>query len=242
MDENKKWHETWWGITFLTMLALIMVVLIFYFYQIFYYVDNLKKGNLSVFSPEVLGPSYYNVNTSAQSQTEIATPDDPSIGPADAKVVVVLFQNYLCPHCQQQYPILDRIINIYKDRVKFIFRDYPVEFAFPGSELAAQAAECADDQGKYWEYVGLLYDNQASLNNEDVLKSLANQLMMEQVAFDNCLTTKKYYAEVMMDLQAGATLGVSGTPTFFIKGVKVAGAITYNNFVKVLDEQLELAK
>jgi protein-disulfide isomerase len=204
--------------------------------------DNYKKGNLSVFSPEVLGPSYYNMNTASAPQVEIATADDPFIGPVDAKVVVVEFQNYLCPHCQQEYPILDKVINEYSNRVKFVFRDYPVEFAFPGSELAAQAGECADDQGKYWEYVGLLYDNQVSLNNEETLKNLAKQLMLDEVEFNNCLTTKKYYAEVMMDLQAGATLGVSGTPTFYIQGVKVANSISYANFKKVLDEQLELAK
>jgi protein-disulfide isomerase len=135
--------------------------------------------------------------------------------------------------------------------VKYVFRDYPLSF-HQYAEKAAEAADCADEQGKYWEYHDLLFENQTAHNAtlqtdglEGVLstfKSYAADLGLDTATFDDCLDSGKYASEVQNDIQDGQAYGVSGTPAFFINGQLVSGAQPFSVFQQVIDAALEKAE
>jgi protein-disulfide isomerase len=135
--------------------------------------------------------------------------------------------------------------------VKYVFRDYPLSF-HQYAEKAAEAADCADEQGKYWEYHDLLFENQTAQNAtlqtdglEGVLsafKSYAADLGLDTATFDDCLDSGKYTSEVQNDIQDGQAYGVSGTPAFFINGQLVSGAQPFSVFQQVIDAALEKAE
>jgi protein-disulfide isomerase len=169
----------------------------------------------------------------------IDTAGDPFIGPADAPVTIVEFGDFRCGFCARFHsdtfePLLAR----YEGRIRYVFRDYPIL----GSEslTSAVAAECADDQGKFWEFHNLLYANQRNLTREGYLAH-ATTLGMDIASFTTCLDNAQHQDEIGADYQAGASLGVGGTPTFFINGRPVVGAQPLDAFVRVIDEELAQA-
>jgi protein-disulfide isomerase len=135
--------------------------------------------------------------------------------------------------------------------VKYVFRDYPLSF-HQWAQKAAEACECADDQGKYWEYHDLVFENQTPLNQtlqteglEGVLstfKSYAADLGLDTATFDDCLDSGKHTSEVQNDIREGESYGVGGTPAFFINGRLVSGAQPFSVFQQVIDAALEEAE
>jgi len=130
---------------------------------------------------------------------------------------------------------LKKISQEYQTTVKIIYRDIPNLINHPDALNASLAADCAAEQKKFWEYHDLLFDNQADLSLEN-LKLLAAKLNLNMSQFDQCLDSQKYLSEVQNDLQDGLQLGITGTPTFFINGAKVAGVIPYETFKLVIEK------
>ncbi len=118
--------------------------------------------------------------------------------------------------------------------MKLVYRDFLVHST---SQKAQEAAECAEDQGKFWEMHDLLYQNQGALGVSD-LKGYAQQLGLNTASFDSCLDSGKYASEVQKDTSEGRSYGVSGTPTFFINGNKLVGAQPYETFRDAIEEML----
>lgn len=157
---------------------------------------------------------------------EVATPDDPALGPADAKVTVVEFADYQCPFCRQAFPTFRQLMNKFGDRVRFQIRDYPVIELHPDAENAAEAAECAWEQGAdhYWAYHDRLYLNQSALSVAS-LKAYATTVGLDRQQFDDCLDGGAKSSEVEADYVAGLAAGVRGTPTFFVNQRRIEGAV-----------------
>ncbi len=176
----------------------------------------------------------------AMEERDVLLDDDPVQGSAEASVTIVEFADFECPFClrffRQTYPLIqERYID--SGKVKVIYRDFPLD-AHPHAQKAAEAAECADEQGKFWEYHDLLFQNQQALSVAD-LKSYARQLGLNPARFDECLDSGKYAEEVKRDRADGISLGVSGTPTFFINGKKFIGAQPFSAFEEVIQKALE---
>ncbi len=169
----------------------------------------------------------------------VSTDDDPSRGPAEAQVTVVEFADFQCPYCAQVYTMLDRLERQYGNKVRIVYRDFPLSIHKDAAK-AAEAAQCAHDQGKFWQMHDSLYARQAKLEVGD-LKQRAAELGLDLVQFNQCLDSGKYTAEWKKDMSDGASYGVTGTPTFFINGRAVSGAQPYETFVEVIDEELERA-
>jgi len=165
--------------------------------------------------------------------------DDPFVGKKDAPVTIVAFEDYQCPFCQrafqQTFPLIKKDY-IDTGKVKYVLRDFPLSF-HPNAEPAAQASECADEQGKFWEYHDKLYENQQTLGTELYLK-LANDLKLDAAKFKQCIESGKYKEEVQKDLDYGQSIGVSGTPSFFINGIRLVGAQPYEAFKQAIDAEL----
>lgn len=147
---------------------------------------------------------------------KIAIDDQPMRGNPNAPVTIVEFTDYQCPSCGRTQPVLEDILKEFGDKVKLVARDFPLD-QHKYALKAAEAAEGAREQGKYWEYTAILFKNQEALD-EPKLKEYATQLGLDRTKFDQALDSGKFYDKVQHDLREGEKLGITGTPTIFING------------------------
>jgi protein-disulfide isomerase len=140
-------------------------------------------------------------------------------GPADAPVTLVEYGDYECPYCGAAYPIVKQVQQRMGDRLRFVFRNFPISTSHPHAEQAAEAAEAAAAQGRFWEMHDLLYENQDRLEDAD-LHGYAERLGLDVEAFDRDLAEHVRAARVHEDFMSGVRSGVNGTPSFYINGVK----------------------
>ncbi len=162
--------------------------------------------------------------------------DDPSVGSEDAKVTVIEFGCYTCPYTKKAEYVRKNIVEEYGDKVRFVFRNFPLPNHQLSSELA-EASECADDQGYFWEYHDQLFENQ-KVDSVEKIKSLAFDIGLDMGEFNECLETGKFKQEVEKDHQDGMASGLYGTPTFFINGRPVVGPRDWGTFKSMIDEEL----
>jgi len=150
----------------------------------------------------------------------IATDDQPTKGSAKALVTIVAFTDFECPSCARQHPVLDRIVTEFGDRVRLVVRDFPLS-QHANARKAAEAAEAAREQGKYWEYSSVLFRNQSALG-VDKLRQYAAELGLDRARFDASLDSGKFAEKVQRDIVDGRKLGINGTPTLYINGKRVS--------------------
>ena len=171
-------------------------------------------------------------------RVEVSTDDDPVRGGGTgAPVTIVEFSDFQCPYCSKAEGVVDEVMKKYGDKVRLVYRDYPLSF-HPNAENAAMASECAQEQGKYWEMHKAMFANQAKLLAADLVET-AGTLGMDKDKFKTCLDTGKFRSEVQKDFQDGQKAGVSGTPTFFINGVMIVGARDVASFTEIIDRELD---
>jgi protein-disulfide isomerase len=156
----------------------------------------------------------------AQPVYQIATDDQPTKGKQDSPVTVIEFTDYQCPVCAQAQPVLERLITEYGDRVRFVIRDFPLSSIHKDAEKAAEAAEAAREQGKYWDFTAILFRNQSALTT-DQLKQYAGVIGLDRKRFDAALDSGKFAPAVERDMRDGERAGVNSTPTFFVNGRQV---------------------
>ena len=163
----------------------------------------------------------------------------PSQGPSDAKVTVVEFGDFQCPSCGQFYPVLKEAKSVLADQsVRFVFRQFPLTQIHEFAQEAAEASLAAHAQGKFWEMHDIMFENQTSLTRAD-LESYAEQIGLNMDEFRTALDEGTYRAAVQKDVADGRALGVSGTPTTYINGVKYSGQYSTAAFVSAINAQLE---
>jgi protein-disulfide isomerase len=167
---------------------------------------------------------------------QISTDDQPLKGTQTAAVTIVEFTDYQCPSCAATTPMLERLLSEYNGKVRLVVRDFPLE-QHAEAFKAAEAAEGAREQGKYWEYVALLIKNQSALGT-DQLKAYASQLSLDRKRFDEALDSGKFADKVQRDLRDGIKYGVAGTPAIFINGRLVADR-TYETLKAAIDDALK---
>jgi protein-disulfide isomerase len=166
--------------------------------------------------------------------------DVAAIGPAKgsptAPVTIVEFSDFECFFCRRAVPMLQTLLESYGNSVRIVFRDFPMD-SHPAARVAAEAARCANDQGKFWEYHDLLFANQGKFA-VDALKGYAQQLSLDGGQFAACLSSGKHKEAVQRDVEDGRRAAVQGTPTFFINGRAVVGAQPIESFRAVIDDEL----
>lgn len=200
----------------------------------------------------VVPPGQTPQNTPAAAVTPgpvtIDVDDNPAKGPADAKVLIVEFSDFQCPYCARfTQQTLPSILSEYSDRVRFVFMNFPLTSIHPDALKAAEASECAYDQGAFWEYHDLLFQNQSALDVES-LKSYAASLGLNTNEFNDCLDSGEKTDDVEKDMTAAqkavqeANLDRFGTPAFFINGKHFGGAQPFEAFKQVIDAALAEAE
>jgi protein-disulfide isomerase len=167
---------------------------------------------------------------------KISVDDQPMRGNAKAAVTVVQFTDFQCPSCASQHAEFDKLVTEFGQRVNFVVRDYPLN-QHADAFIAAEAAEAAREQGKYWEFTSLLYDHQSALSVAD-LKRYATQLGLDRAKFDAAVDSRKFRARVQRDIDDAEKLGVQGTPTFFVNGKKVSD-ISYSALKTAIENALK---
>ena len=165
------------------------------------------------------------------------TKDNHIRGDFNAPITLVEFSDFECPFCERHYPTLSQILDEYKGKVRLVYKHFPLGF-HPNAQKAAEASECADEQGKFWEYHDKLFANQPNGYSLEKFKQWAKDLGLNSGKFDACLDSGKFAQKVQADYQEGAQKGVNGTPATFVNGQLVSGAVPYGSFKQIIDDLL----
>jgi protein-disulfide isomerase len=167
---------------------------------------------------------------------KIATANSPAQGPASAPIELVEFSDFQCPFCYRAHPTVKQVLSTYGNKIRFVYRNYPLP-NHPNARPAAEAAQCANEQGQFWAYHDRLFADQTKLGDAD-LKASAAALGLDPGKFNACVDSHKYKDRIDADVQAGNEAGVNGTPAFFINGRMLSGAQPYDEFKRLIDEEL----
>jgi len=175
--------------------------------------------------------------TTEVQRVNVSTDGDPSIGPEDAPVTIVEFSDYQCPYCASWYQqTFDRLIANYPGQIRFVYRDLPLPM-HPEAIPAAEAANCAGEQGAYWKFHDALFSGQYDLGRA-AYEQYAADLGLEPAAFTACLDDHRTQDEVRADAADATRLGLTGTPSFVINGRILIGALPFEDFKAIIDEEL----
>ena len=155
-------------------------------------------------------------------------------GPADAAVTLVEYGDYECPYCGAAYPIIKEVQTRMGRRLRFVFRNFPITTSHPHAEQAAEAAEAAASQGRFWQMHDILFENQKRLRDQD-LSAYAEKLGLDVELFDKDLAEHVHAARVREDFMSGVRSGVNGTPTFYINGARYDGSYELETLLAALE-------
>jgi protein-disulfide isomerase len=160
----------------------------------------------------------------------------PAKGPADAPITLIEFSDYECPFCKASENVVKQVLERYPTQVKLVFKHYPLP-THPKARPAAEAALCAAEQGKFWEFHSLLFQNAPQIAPEQLV-GIANAAGLDTPKWQECIAAKRNSAQIDADLEVGKSAGVAGTPAFYVNGVPVSGGRTVDDFAKAIDAEL----
>ena len=197
-------------------------------------------------------PAQQPIQPSAPQIFKVSLDDDPVMGNPNAPVTIVEYSDFQCPFCsrffQQTLPLIEENY-IDTGKVKFVYKDLPLDSLHPNARAAHIAAECADEQGKFWEYHDALFEKQPQWSNlasselQNTFTEFATEMGLQAASFESCMQSPNIADEVNKDTLEAASFGATGTPTFFIGNekdgfIKLVGAQPYAAFQRVIDNQL----
>lgn len=189
-----------------------------------------------------------NPETGAPQFADVSIDDDPMLGDANAPVTIIEFSDFQCPFCRRFWQdTLPQIKKEYIDtgKVRFVYRDYPLTGGHPAALVSALGGECAEDQGKFWELHDKIFQEQNKQGTGTVsytatdIKRWGQEIGLNAGEFNACVDSGKYSSEVEKDLADGSAAGVDGTPTFFINGQRLVGALPFAQFKQAIDRALQ---
>jgi protein-disulfide isomerase len=194
---------------------------------------RLKKARTAYL--ESLRSEYGVVVELSQPSAQVETENAPRRGAQNAPVQIVEFADYQCPYCQKVNPDLSKLQEDFGSKVAVVFMDFPLP-AHPAAEKAAEAARCAGAQGKFWEFHDALFQNKKFELAE--LKEQARAFRLDTASFDKCLDTGEQASAVQKDVAQGQHLGLTGTPSFFVNGHFLSGAVGYRKLRDEVEQEL----
>ena len=191
--------------------------------------EKLAKSPVEVYFSEPVQPVF-----------DVKIGDAPILGKKDAKITLVEYSDFQCPYCAKGSKIMHEIKKKYGDKVKVVFKNFPLPF-HKQAKGAAIAGLCANEQGSnyFWKLHDYMFDNQSKLAPKDLKKAVTDFQGFDGGKFGNCLDQNKYVAKIDSDIQEGQELGVKSTPTFFLNGKIINGALPVEEFSKLIDKELK---
>ena len=171
-------------------------------------------------------------------KVEVAFDRERLRGDPNAPVTIVEFADYQCPYCQQTETTLSGLLRKYPGKVNIAFRDFPLTSIHPNAQKASEATRCAGQQGKFWEFHDVLFDGQGKLDQAG-LNAAAQKLGLDEKAFQSCVASGEYSAQISRDVEDGRKAGVGSTPAFFVNGIFLNGAQPQTAFEKLIEDELK---
>ncbi len=232
LPPRKPFFKTALGVIVLIILGLFGIVLLIFGGFFGYYLWAQKFG-----SPETqkelsnrFTPSFSRApglgSARTQATKDVAPfirPYNPVLGSANAPITIVAFIDFECPYCQRSYPIFESMLQKYGPTVRVVFKNFPIPALHPNAMGASIGATCAHEQGKFWPYYDRLF-TEKNVTPENIA-ILGDQLQMDSTRFKTCLENETFSQQVLDDMQDGISLGVQGTPTYFVNQQKLEGVV-----------------
>jgi len=226
----RPFYKRLWFVLLVTIIGIIVVWIAVSAGIAFY---RIKKGEFDLSSITTIEKQIQLRIAASGLNPKIYTSDDPHLGNPNATIWIVEFSDFGCPYCRESAPIMRQLLVKYPDDVFYIYRDFPIASSHPNARQAAEAAACAYDQGKFWEYHDKLFINQERQEVVDLL-AYANELGIDMQQFNECLSSSKYLLEIEEDYQAGIEVGVTGTPNFFVNGEQIDGLVPFASWEELI--------
>lgn len=208
-SKRRRWFTRWWGILAIIGGFFAITVVVLFLFMMNFYFQKISSG-------ELLTRAVDSVEQEARLDL-LHNGEDPSLGPSTAPVTIVAFEDFECPFCLEAQPFIKRLLTKYDGEIRFIYKDFPLSAIHPNAQSAAEAAQCAFEQGKFWEMHDELFADQGSFA-EAHYRTLAKKIGLNINQYNECYAGKKHTQQINEDIQLGRTLGVVGTPTFFMNG------------------------
>ena len=241
MEVEKKysWYHTTWGIILIALAVFVLAALVVFLLLAIQFWMEIKKGN-----GEALRQKFYSQEKTTQNslnlkRSKLEDSTSPFLGPISAPITIVEFADFKCSVCKTTYPIMHKINTNFKDKVKIIFRNFPIESAHPGANKLAQLGVCANEQDKFWEIHDYLFTNQSELPttiDNSYLLNVGEKLGLDVKKLTLCIDNNKTVSKVNDDFSLGSSLGLQGTPTFFINGEMVEGEVPWETWKKFFEQ------
>jgi len=166
--------------------------------------------------------------------------DDHVRGAKNAKITLIEWSDFQCPFCSRFNETVEQVLQAYPNDVQVVYRHFPLDSIHPAARPAAEASECANDQGKFWEYHDALFASQQSLSGGvTFLKAVAGQIGLDQKKFDSCVDDRKHAQKVEQQYQDGIAAGIQGTPGSFLNGQELGGAVPFDSLKPQIDALLK---
>ncbi|MFQ5723194.1 MAG: thioredoxin domain-containing protein [Terriglobia bacterium] len=202
---------------------------------------NKKRGVLNAKGEELQEAAQVEINLTppAPPTVQLDNGEREGLGNPNAPVTLVEFGDFQCQHCRAAVPVVREILARYSGRVRYVYRHFPLPH-HQWARMAAEASECARDEGKFWEYHDLLFENAQPLSYFKLL-DLASSVGLDAKDFERCLMTQRYLPVVEEDIREGRRVGISATPTFFINGRRFSGTPTVEQLQQLIEEALKTA-
>ena len=228
------------------VLLIFVVALSLFVWRVVHYANLIRSGALE----SATLPAFFQERTASKAlaslpitpgPVDVTSMDDPTLRANNPTITIVEFGDFSCPFSKKASTTLHSIVATYRDKISYTYRDFPISDLHPDAKKAAEAAACAQDQGKFWEYHDKLYLNQEDLR-ESRLIELAKEVNLNVLDFKQCLSSGRKTAEIEQDIADGVAAGVRATPTFFINNNRVEGAIPETVFAELIKKYAESSK
>lgn len=236
MQEETSIHKkrSWIG-TIVTLVILFLLGL--FVWRVVFFTTQIRSGNLNLsdlnFSQTVSTITKLASEPIKDQVFDVVLKNRPTLGNPNAPVTIVEFADFGCPFSRTSSFVMRSLASKYPNQFQYIYRDFPLIELHPLAQTASEAAACANEQGKFWEYHDKLYQNQGALEDSS-FEQFATQLNLDTNRFNTCLVAHTYAKQVEQDYQDGLAAGVRGTPTFFINGNRIPGSIPQNVLENVI--------
>lgn len=235
VEDQRIHHKRGWAGTIITLVILFLLGA--FVWRVIFFTTQIRNGNLNLselnFSETVSTITKLASEPVKDEVLDVVVQNRPTLGKKSAPITIVEFADFGCPFSRTSSFIMRTLAVKYPDKFLFIYRDFPLTELHPFAQKASEAAACAQEQGKFWEYHDKLYQNQNTLA-DDSFEQFANQLNMDTIRFRNCVGSHTYAKQIEQDYEDGLAAGVRGTPTFFINGIRVPGSIPQNILENVI--------
>ena len=239
----KPWYKKGRGVAVLTVLGLLFIVSLLFAGFFAYYAWQLRFGDAESVSKQfasnkkMMSTAQFLSNAQSKSDfiedyTKYIRPSNQVVGDENAPVTIMVFSDFQCPYSREAFPIFQEVMRKYEPVVRVVFKYLPLVSIHPDSLVAAEAASCAQEQGKFLEYHNALFTKQ-DLQTEALLAD-AKELGLNTDMFNLCLATEKYNQEINRDTEDAMEIGLQGTPSYLVNGVKIGGVLTAKQWDEII--------